>query len=430
MGTFNQKNLMGGAREVTHTPTTFDNEGRVMATEGMADVAKVVGFVVIGFWVVGLIGFILQSVFGRRHRVDRITEQLNAIKEAYSKNQGTTISREKLVAQITKNNGQVNRLMAECVNEGSLWDAVTKMVQRGWLVWREKISVMEATVAIDKLYVARDEKVFANRALKLAQEINASAAGVRSDLGRLADELTKAGYKVQNRVYFREDFSNLAGVQEAAGHLANLYETYIQFASEQFDVDRLSTKGEFHIGAFVSTVEQEIKNIDKENDDATKGVKEVEQIRMDKEEVKKFLSSSAEIREADAILTANMKLLALATKVRAACASTSLRVEEAMLGALNNTLKAEYKKDFDGSRKPALESLMPAPVREAYTGETMIEKVCEENTQVFATLLNIGTTMVREAGIQAELGGKHANKFNDSDVARLLAARIQNRKKF
>lgn len=428
MGTFNQKNLMGGAREVTHTPTTFDNEGRVMATEGMADVAKVVGFVVIGFWVVGLIGFILQSVMGRKSRVARIQEQINSLSKLnISGKNNTTISREKLVAQLSKNNGQVNRLMAECVNEGSLWEAVTNMVKRGLFVWREKITVLEATIAIDKLYVARDEKVFPNRALKLAEEINASAAGVRMDLGKLAEELNKAGYKVENRVFFRENWNDLDGIRNTAGQLGHLYETFVQFAGEQFDVDRLSTKGEFSIGAFVSSVAEEIKNIDKESSDTDKGLKEVERIRMDKDDVRKFLSTSDEIKQADEILTANMKLLAIATKVRAACASASLRVEEAMLGALNNTLKEEYKKDYTPSRV-GLESLYPTS--ETYIGETMIDRVCAENTQLFGTLLNIGTTMIREAGIQAELGGEHANKFNDSDVVRLLAARIQNRKKF
>lgn len=423
MGTFNRKNIMQDSHEVV--PVQPSKEV-TMATEGIAgDLAKIVGMVVIGIWVVGAISMFINALFFSRNQSKRIQAQIESFRKLSISGKGNKLERSKLVAQLTSQNGRVNRLMAECINEGGLWNAVTSLAKRGLIVWREKITVLEATAAIDKLYVARDERVFAARAMKLAEEINASAAGVRSDLAALAEELHKAGIKVNNRVYFREKYNDLNGVRQSANDLAQLYESFREYADEEFGVDRLSTRGEFAIGAFVDSIAADIANADKDAVNAEKTLKEVEKIRMDKEVVKKFLSSTDEIRQADEILTANMKLLALATRVRSFCAVASMRVEEAMLGAINGTLKAEYKQ---GTPRTALESLQPT--REIFVGETMVEEICKENSKVFGTLLFIGTCMIRNAGIQAELGGDQANKFKDSDVARLLAARIQNRKKF
>ena len=56
-------------------------------------------------------------------------------------------------------------------------------------------------------------------------------------------------------------------------------------------------------------------------------------------------------------------------------------------------------------------------------------KAATVNTATMGVLLNLGVLALRQAGVQAELGGSDATKFKDSDVAGLLAARVANRVK-
>lgn len=418
------------------------DEKDVMATEaikakGIKEVAQVIGFVIIGFWLVSAVGFILASIFGGRSRAVRI-ENLRkdisyfTISSSSSKPKATKISRAGLVKALSDQNGMITRLMADCVNEGSLWTATNKIVQRGFWVWREKMDVLKATIEIDKLYSARDEKVFVNRAMKLADEINGSAGAVKGELHDLARELIKAGFKVESRAYLRAKYDHLDDIRDEGAALMQLYDAFIQFAGEEFTVDRLSDKGDFEIAALMDKIGSEIKQYDTETTNAEKSIKDIERIKVDKPLVDEFLKSTPEIKRANDILVANHRLLALASRIRAACATASLRTEEAMLTAIKGTLKEEYKKKAAG---PAIgkESIDGGIAQfNSLRGDTPMsigERILSENTVAFSTLLNIGTIMIREAGIQAELGGDQSNKFKDEDVVRLLAARIQNRLK-
>ena len=432
MRNFNRSNITGLEGSSSNLPAP--PQVTQMGLEKAADIAKVIGFVVIGFWLVGAVGFILQSIFGGRSRADRINKMLNGIEGDFKlfkeTHKTTKINRQKLVDQLVKNNGTINRLIGECVNEGPLWKTVDGLIKRTMFFFVEKVNILDAAAKVDTLYISRDEKTFPNRAMDLAKELNGSAAHIKSELGELARELNKAGYKIENQIYFRSSFDDLEGLRKEAVHLSQLYDHFIEFASEEWTADRLSVKGEFEIKTFIEGVSKEIDIYEKQAVNADKVIREIEKIKVDKDEVKQFINSSDQVSHANEVLTMNLKMLALATKIRAGCQTASLRTEEAMLGALSNTLKAEYKKQPAG-KGIGVESIGTPVQFQALRGDIVQigDRILSENNVAFSTLLNVGTIIVREAGIQAELGGDAANKFKDEDVVRLLAARIQNRLK-
>lgn len=412
-----------------------------MATEGhtsdfVKDVLKLIGLTILGASVSFAVGYILNSLFSSSRRKTHLTTKYSSLMDSKE----TTVNRARLVQTLKDQNAHVNYLLVECVNEGKLWDEAASLISTSWFKMTEKHSVLDATLEMDKLYSSRDDKTFVNRAEKLAKELVGSSNWIIGELQPLGRAVNEAGKKV-DMSYATSRLDTPEQIRPVIEGLRSLHDAFIELAGEQKDTTYLSTKGEFKLKHHLDGVKKIFEEIDQEEKSVNKNIKELQRQNLDEEQIKTFLNSTPEIKAANEKLIACVQLLAIATKIRAVVRSAVTHTLNIMAGALNGALSPEYKQSGSAVNRIGTEGLTMATesleeiydfpvVTPMHQEQTPAEhKLLCENTLVVSTLLDIGTLAIRAAGIQAELGGDQADKFKDSDVTALLAARFTNAKK-
>lgn len=415
-----------------------------MATEGaggqmVKELVKIIGLSILGAGVGWMIGTILNKIFYGKSSTTRISIKFDKIREGIWGKEHH-IDREKLVGEMEKRNSPIFYLLQDCINEGDLWASAVKLIDP---VANWKGDPIDLTVEIDKLYVGRDDKTFVNKAKQLADGAISDAWNSQAQLVSLGKALKSAGGSFEDPILYRS--MTVEQLDKAAEGIVSLLAAWQEVGGAASDISRLSRKGQFKLAQFIGTAGEQIKANDKKIAEAEKNLIAIKRFNTDETEVKAFLKSTPEIEEANNRLMAATKVMGAIDKVRLEITSTVLKVVEAILNVLNGlpggldsattkigtealfdeaALLAKFPELAEGTM--ALESLFG----DSYSnGINYDDQLLRENSVVIETLLSIGTLCIRESGVQAELGGDIAHKFNDSDVVALLAARIANRKR-
>lgn len=438
---FHQRNLLADKVSLAsgNQPVTG------MALEGASgtlvkELVKIIGLSILGAGVGWMIGTILNKIFYGKSSSMRIEFKLNKIRDGIWGKEHH-IDREKLVAEMEKRQSPVFYLLQDCINEGDLWASAVKLISpiSNW-----KGDPIDLTVEIDKLYVGRDDKTFVNKANKLAETAINDAWDSQAALISVANALKAAGATLDHPLLYRT--MTVPQMASATESIVSILAAWQEIGGAASDVSRLSRKGQFKLAQFIGTAAEQIKDNDKKIAEAEKNLASIKRFNTDEAEVKAFLKSTPEIAEANDRLLAAMKVMGGIDKVRLEITSTVLRVVEAVLNILNGlpggldstTTKIGTESLFDEAALLAkFPEMLPTMGMESIFGDSYSNRsaadydsqLLAENSVVLETLLSIGTLCIRESGVQAELGGDVASKFNDSDVAALLAARIANRKR-